>query len=129
MADQKSRRSGTVRQNHGEGRTFVCSKKSCNKSATQVVKLHLYCEEYELPAEVFTSIFSCCEEHQAPDADIRYFFEHNWELLSVGFAQRGFPEPVFERTMLAWMPIEDYEEYLRQHDGDDPSSKKVVTIN
>lgn len=128
MADQKSRRSGPVRKDHGEGRGFVCSKKGCDKSANEVVKLLLFCEGFDEPAEVFATIFACSEEHQAPYGDIRQFFEHNWEILATGFEIRQLPRPILEKTLMAWTSVEDYEEYLRQRDGDDPSSRKVVTI-
>ncbi len=108
---------------------FICSKKDCGKRAEKVVKLNLFCKGFDLPAEVYTTIFACSEDHQTDDGDIRYFLEHNWELLSVGFVQRHFPEPELERTLLAWFPIEDYEEFLRQYAGVDGSAKKMVTIN
>jgi len=108
---------------------LTCSKKGCGKRAEKVVKLHLFCEGFDDPAEIYTTIFACSEEHQTDDGDIRYLIERNWELLAVGFVQHHFPEPELERTLLAWFPIEDYEEFLRQHAGADGSAKRVVTIN
>ena len=105
------------------------SKKDCGKAAEQIVKLLLFCEGFDTPAEMFASIYACCDEHQAPDGDIRYFFERNWEALVVGFVQRGYQPPVKEKTSFAWLPIEEWEEFQRQHAGADPSSRKVVTIN
>jgi hypothetical protein len=108
---------------------LTCTKKGCDKSATTVVKLLLFTENCTTPAEVFATIAACCEEHQTADGDIRLFFESNWEILATGFEQRGFPRPVLELTQFGWLPVEDYEEFQRQHDGADAKSKKLVTIN
>lgn len=108
---------------------FTCTKKGCDKSATQVVKLLLFVEKCTTPAEVFATIFACSEEHQIPDGDIRLFFENNWEVLATGFEQRGLPRPILDLTQLAWMPIEEYEEFQQQCAGADEKSKKIVTIN
>lgn len=107
----------------------TCSKKGCNENAEHVVKLLLFTENCTTPAEVFATIFACSEEHQAPDGDIRYFFENNWEVLATGFEQRGLPRPVLELTQFAWLSIEEYEEFQRLHAGADDKSKKIVTIN
>lgn len=108
---------------------FTCTKKGCGKNAQQVVKLLLFTKNCTTPAEVFASIFTCSEEHQTSDGDIRYFFENNWEVLATGFEQRGLPRPILDLTQLAWVPIEEYEEFQRQHAGAEEKSKKIVTIN
>lgn len=107
----------------------TCTKKGCDKDATTIVKLLLFCEGYNSPAEVFATIAACCEEHQTSDGDIRMFFESNWEILATGFEQRHLPRPTLELTQFAWLPIEEYGEFQRQHAGADANSKKIVTVN
>jgi hypothetical protein len=96
---------------------FRCSKKGCGKNATSVVALKIYCGDIEIPAEVFATIFACSEEHQAPNGDIRLFFTRNWETLATGFEIQRIPRPILEKTEMAWVSIQDYEEYLREHAG------------
>ena len=129
MANEKSGVRRPARKDHGESRSYVCSKKGCDKGAKSVVALKIYCEGCERPAEVFATIYACSDEHRAPDADIGNFFKHNWEKIAVGFAQQGIPRPILEQTEFSWIDIEDYEEYLRQHVGADPGSTKVTRVH
>jgi hypothetical protein len=107
----------------------ICSRIGCDEPAKEVVKLLLFTKNATIPAEVFASIYACSEEHKAPDGDIHYFFKHNWALLEVAFAQRGFDPPILEKTLIAWLPIEDLEEFRREHAGADQKQKGIVTIN
>jgi hypothetical protein len=107
----------------------ICSKMGCDKEATEVIKLHVFTATSGTPAEIFASIYACSEEHKAPDNDICYFFEQNWELLCVGFQQRGFRPPVLKKTQFAWLPIEEFEEFKKLHAKTDEGPKGFVHIN
>lgn len=106
-----------------------CSTEGCKKDAKEVIKLLLFADGYSEPAQLFATLFACSEEHKAPDGELHKFFAAQWEFLAVGFAQRGYPAPVLEKTQFAWVPVEDWVEFQRQFDGTEDNRKVVAWKN
>ena len=108
---------------------YKCTKKRCKKDATEAVKLHVYAAESLGPGEIYPSIFACCEKHRVSDGELHQLFRTNWETICVVFEQRGFPVPILERTEFAWVPIEDYEDFQRQHELAPGQFKQIAAVN
>jgi len=106
-----------------------CTKEGCDQDAKYIIKLHLFADGFESPAEVFATICACSEEHKISDGEIHLFFRSSWEILAAGFEVRGLPRPILQKTEFAWGDIEEDEEYKRLCDVADPSFKKDVQVN
>ena len=107
----------------------ACSKNGCKKDATQTIKLLLYAQGHGEPAHFFVSLFACSEDHQTSDGELRKFLEQNWEVLATAFEQRGFPRPILKKTQVAWVPIQDWEEFHRQFENAEDNRKHTAWKN
>ena len=105
-----------------------CSRKDCSELATQTVRMRL-CNDDGQIAEVFATIHACCENHQAPDEDIARFFKANWERITTGFQLLKQQLPILEKTEFAWVPTEQYEEFVRAQLAENRRNKTDIKVN
>ena len=93
-----------------------CCKTECEKDGTLTLKLLLFAPTGDAYATAYMQM-PVCEDHKMSEEAVRHTLMNNWEKICVGFDHVGHQKPVLARTMWAWVPWEEAEDFYKQNLG------------